>query len=91
MKYILQVTNLEENVRPGDMEELFSTYGHVRSVRINHRKKSGTVEMETLSHAMRAADALDGSSLWGRSLRVSILENKRGIEKTFNRILSMIF
>ncbi|MCU0848034.1 MAG: RNA-binding protein [Spirochaetes bacterium] len=91
MRCILIVTNLDENARDGDMEELFSTYGHVRSVRINPRKRTCTIEMETLSHARRAADALDGSSLWGRSMRVSILEEKRGIEKTLNRILSMLF
>ena len=72
----LYVGNIAYRARRENLEELFSHYGHVRSVRImtdrNTRKPRGYgfVELDTPA-ANKAVEELDNSEFFGRTLRVS--------------------
>ncbi len=66
----LFVKNLEDKVTRRQVEELFSIYGDVNSVKIQKEKRCGCIEMSTRSEAKRAQAALNGEMFWGRALIV---------------------
>jgi RNA recognition motif-containing protein len=67
----LYVGNLSHSVTNGDLEELFADYGDVEKVNIIEGKGFGFIEMYSRSEADRAKQALNGSELKGRILRVN--------------------
>ena len=66
----LYVGNLSYSVTKEQLEELFSNHGEVREVNIIEGRGFGFVEMSTPSEAEKAKEALDGSDLEGRTLKV---------------------
>ncbi len=66
----LYVGNLSYSVTKEQLEELFSNYGEVREVNIIEGKGFGFVEMSNQSEAEKAKEALDGSDVEGRALKV---------------------
>jgi len=66
----LYVGNLDDSVTNEELEKLFSDYGEVRQVNIIEGRGFGFVEMSNQSEAERAKEALDGSELKGRNLKV---------------------
>lgn len=66
----LYVGNLNYNTTQQDVEELFSNYGTVLSVKLFERKGFGFVEMSTQVEAESAKEKLDGAEFKGRNLRV---------------------
>ncbi len=66
----LYVGNLNYSVTNADLEELFSTYGEVVSVKIIEGKGFGFVELSSPSEAEKAKDALDSSNFKGRTMKV---------------------
>ena len=67
----LYVGNLSYSTTDEQLEKLFSAYGQVKSVSIIGNKGFGFVEMTNTTEAQKAKDALDGSDLEGRSIRVN--------------------
>ncbi|OQA21212.1 MAG: RNA recognition motif [Actinobacteria bacterium ADurb.Bin346] len=67
----LYVGNLSYSTTDEQLEKLFSAYGQVKSVSIIGNKGFGFVEMTNTTEAEKAKDALDGSDLEGRSIRVN--------------------
>jgi RNA recognition motif-containing protein len=67
----LYVGNLNYSVTNGELEELFSTHGEVRSVNIIEYKGFGFVEMSNQSEAQKTKESLDGTEFKGRTLRVN--------------------
>ena len=77
----LFVGNLPSSTNEGEVTELFSEYGKVRSIKLvtdvfsNKCKGFGFIEME--GHEARAAIAgLDGKDFSGKSLRVNFEDPK---------------
>ena len=66
----LYVGNLSHSVTSDELEELFADYGDVEKVNIIEGKDFGFVEMSSRSEADRARQALNGSELRERTLRV---------------------
>jgi RNA recognition motif-containing protein len=66
----LYVGNLDYSVTNEQLQELFSNYGEVREVKVIEGKGFGFVEMSNQSEAEKAKEALNGSDLKGRTLRV---------------------
>jgi RNA recognition motif-containing protein len=66
----LYVGNLSHSVTGDELEELFADYGDVEKVNIIEGKGFGFVEMSSRSEADRARQALNGSELQERTLRV---------------------
>ena len=66
----LYVGNISYSVINQELEELFSSYGEVKEVKIIEGKGSGFVEMSSQSEAERAKKALNGSLFKGRPLKV---------------------
>lgn len=66
----LYVGNLDYSVTRAQLEELFATYGEVRSVNVIEYKGFGFVEMSSPAEAQKAREALNGSEFKNRSLRV---------------------
>ncbi|QYZ78571.1 RNA-binding protein [Methanofollis formosanus] len=66
----LYVGNLTYSVTEEELEELFSNYGEVKSVKIIGDKGFGFVEMETVEEAEKAMEALNGTEFVGRTMRV---------------------
>ena len=66
----LYVGNLSYSTANSELEELFSQYGEVKSVNIIEGKGFGFVEMGSGEEAAKAKDAVNGSELAGRTLRV---------------------
>jgi RNA recognition motif-containing protein len=65
------VGNLSHSVTNADLEKLFADYGDVEKVNIIEGKGFGFIEMYSRSEADRAKQALNGSELKGRILRVN--------------------
>ncbi len=66
----LYVGNLSYSVTSERLEELFANHGEVKQVNIIEGRGFGFVEMSTSSEAESAKEALDGSDLEGRTLKV---------------------
>ena len=66
----LYVGNLSYSVTNEQLKELFSTYGEVREVNVIVGRGFGFVEMSSPSEAEKAKEALNGSDLEGRTLKV---------------------
>lgn len=66
----LYVGNLSYSVTAEKLEELFSNYGEVKQINIIEGRGFGFVEMSTPSEAEKAKEALDGSDVEGRTLKV---------------------
>ena len=67
----LYVENLTHSVTSDELGELFADYGDVEKVAIIEGKGFGFVEMSIGSEADRARQALNGSELQERTLRVT--------------------
>ena len=78
----LYVGNLDYSVTNGELEELCSTYGEVRSVNIIEYKGFGFIEMTDNAGGQSAIDNLNGKEIKGRSVKVntahSRTDNRRG-------------
>jgi len=66
----LYVGNITYSVTSAQVEELFSTYGEVKSVNIIDGKGFGFVEMGSGEEAEKAREALNGFEFQGRTLKV---------------------
>ena len=66
----LYVGNLSYSATNEQLKELFSTYGEVREVNVIVGRGFGFVEMSSPSEAEKAKEALNGSDLEGRTLKV---------------------
>ena len=66
----LFIKNLDASTSASEIESLFSIYGDVDKVKINHGKGLGFVEMTSISEARRVREKLDGATLWGRSMEI---------------------
>lgn len=73
----LYVGNLSYQTREEELESLFGQYGNVKSVKIitdrasGQSKGFGFVEFDDDGEADAAVDALDGSDVGGRNIRVN--------------------
>jgi RNA recognition motif-containing protein len=66
----LYVGNLNYSVTSEELERLFGDYGMVKEVKIIARRGFGFVEMSDLAEAEKAIEALNGSVLMGRTMKV---------------------
>ncbi len=66
----LYVGNLNYSVTADQLQELFSSQGTVKDVRIIEGKGFGFVEMSTPEEAAKAREAMNGADFLGRKLRV---------------------
>jgi RNA recognition motif-containing protein len=64
------VGNLSYSVGNSQLEELFAQYGQVKEVRVIEGKGFGFVEMSNVDEASKAMEALNGSELDGRTIKV---------------------
>jgi RNA recognition motif-containing protein len=71
----LLIMNLDSSTSANEIEHLFSIYGDVEKVRIRRAKGIGYVEMTSAPEAKRACKNLDGSILWGRSLKIRTMDD----------------
>ncbi len=66
----LYVGNLSYSTTNEQLKELFSNYGEVKEVNIIEGRGFGFVEMSTPAEAEKAKEALNGSDLEGRTLKI---------------------
>lgn len=66
----LYVGNLSYSVGNEQLQELFANYGEVKEVRLIEGKGFGFVDMGNPEDALKAKEALDGSELEGRTMKV---------------------
>ena len=73
----IYVGNLDYGLQENDLEEVFSEYGEVSSVKIikdkftGRAKGFGFVEMPNDTEAKTAIEELDGAEVNGRNMRVN--------------------
>ena len=67
----LFVGNLSYTTDEGELQELFSKHGTVKSINIISNKGFGFVEMSSPAEAETAKEALNLTSLGGRNINVS--------------------
>jgi RNA recognition motif-containing protein len=77
----LYVGNLNYSVTNEELEELFSNYGEVKEVNIIEGRGFGFVEMSTPPEAEEAKEALNGSDLKGRTLKIDEARPPRGRQR----------
>lgn len=83
----LYVGNLQYNSTEEQVEQLFSEYGTVTSVKLIKDRETGKsrgfgfVEMESQEGAKAAIEALDGKDYHGRNLRVNEAKQKEAGEQ----------
>jgi len=73
----LYVGNLNYDTTEEALREAFSAHGTVVSVTIIGRKGFAFVEMDSTESAQKAKDALDGTVLDGRTIRVDAARPRR--------------
>lgn len=66
----LYVGNLSYSVSNEQLEQLFGNHGEVKQVNIIEGKGFGFVEMSSSSEAESAKEALNGTDLDGRTIKV---------------------
>ena len=66
----LYVGNLSYSTTNEQLKELFSNYGEVKEVNIIEGRGFGFVEMSSSAEAEKAKEALNGSDLEGRTLKI---------------------
>lgn len=66
----LYVGNLTYSVTSKQLEELFSNHGEVKQVNIIEGRGFGFVEMSSPDEAEKAREAINGTDLEGRTLKV---------------------
>lgn len=66
----LVISNLDHLTTAEHLETLFATYGDVNKVTVKKKRGLGFVEMMSVSEAKRVREKLNGSTLWGRSMRI---------------------
>ena len=66
----LYVGNLSYSTTNEQLKELFSNYGEVKEVNIIEGRGFGFVEMSSPAEAEKAKEALNGSDLEGRTLKI---------------------
>jgi RNA recognition motif-containing protein len=69
----LLIENLDNLTTEEHLENIFSTYGDVNKVMV--RRDRGFVDMMSASEAKRARENLDGSNLWGRSMKIHTMND----------------
>ena len=73
----IYVGNLNYDVTPEDLSEVFSEYGKVKRVHLptdretGRKRGFGFVEMETDAEEEKAIDTLDGAEWMGRDIKVN--------------------
>ncbi|MCK5073785.1 MAG: RNA-binding protein [Bacteriovoracaceae bacterium] len=78
----LYVGNVSFDAKESDLEDLFSQFGTVNSVRVITDRMTGRskgfafVEMGTSEEAKKAIDELDGKEAFGRDLKVNEAQEK---------------
>lgn len=80
----LYVGNLTYSVDDKQLEELFSQFGEVKSVRVIERKGFGFVEMGSPEEAEKAKDSLNETEFVGRTLKIDEARPPRP-RRDFNR------
>ncbi|MGQ9631778.1 MAG: RNA recognition motif domain-containing protein [bacterium] len=73
----LYVGNMSYGTSEERLREAFSPYGNIVSVTVVEGKGFGFVEMDSIESAQKAKDALDGTELDGRTIRVDEARPKR--------------
>ncbi|KPL03303.1 MAG: hypothetical protein AMJ90_03315 [candidate division Zixibacteria bacterium SM23_73_2] len=66
----LYVGNLSYSIGENELRDLFSEFGNVVSVNILTGRGFGFVELDSAEAAKNAKEALDGTELDGRNLRI---------------------
>jgi len=66
----LFVANFTNSVTNHELEELFTSYGEVKKVKILEGKGTGFVDMSSQSEAEKAKKALNGTVFKGRPLKI---------------------
>lgn len=66
----LYVGNLSYSVTSEHLEKLFSNHGEVKQINIIEGRGFGFVEMSSPEEAEKAKEALNGTDLEGRTLKV---------------------
>lgn len=80
----LYVGNLTYSVNEQQLEELFSQFGEVKSVRVIERKGFGFVEMSSPEEAEKAKETLNETEFVGRTLKIDEARPPRP-RRDFNR------
>lgn len=73
----LYVGNLSYAVTNEQLQELFGSYGEVKSVNIIEGKGFGFVELASPEEAEKAKDGLNGNEFEGRTLKVDVARPRR--------------
>jgi RNA recognition motif-containing protein len=73
----LYVGNLNYSVTSEELEKLFGEYGLVKQVKIIEKRGFGFVEMDEIAEAEKAREALNGSVLMGRTMKVDRARPRR--------------
>lgn len=71
----LLVENLDSLTTEKHLDNLFSVYGDIKKISVKKGKGLGYVEMTSASEARRVCSKLDGSVLWGRSMKIQIMDD----------------
>ena len=83
MSYQIYVGNISYGVREDTLRELFEQYGEVTSVKIVKDRMTGRsrgfgfVEMSDRDESEKAIEALNGTEVDGRNIRVNVARSKR--------------
>jgi RNA recognition motif-containing protein len=73
----LYVGNLSYSTITSELEQLFSSHGETKEVKIIEGKGFGFVEMSNAAEAEKAKEALDGYEFQGRALKVDEARPRR--------------
>jgi RNA recognition motif-containing protein len=85
----LIVENLDAMTTEKHLDNLISTYGDIKKIRVDTGRGLGFVEMTSPSEARRVCKKLDGSVLWGRSMKIQLMDDT--LQNRFIYLFGRIF
>jgi RNA recognition motif-containing protein len=85
----LIVENLDAMTTEKHLDDIISTYGDIKKIRVDSGRGLGFIEMTSLSEARRVCKKLDGSVLWGRSMKIQLMDGS--LQNRFIYLFSRIF
>ncbi len=75
-RYRLLVENLSHEVTNRHIAFVFSQYGGVNAVKYSRLRHKAIIEMSSRRDANNAFMGLNGTSLWGNTMKISVIDTE---------------
>ncbi len=91
IRYRLLVENLSHEVTNRHIAFVFSQYGGVNAVKYSRIRHKAIIEMSSRTDANNAFMSLNGTSLWGNTMKVSMIDPEMKLKlSTIRKLITLV-